>query len=201
MKQIFLSIVLSVSVLLLNSQISVAQEWQLEEESTQQKIETTLSDNEDAEEVIDSVTYASVLIIPFEPRMYLSDAERDIAKATKKDSEVNQRFFRYQVERTLVSRLQQSYGVKSLYFDTTAAAEENLYNIYSQVSYSYQEPVMPVEKRTFLKFNKKEKPDPETIDPTTASKYRSTGKNEYMSIELKDNVLLQELNAKYGPHS
>ena len=199
MKQIFLSIALSVCVLFLNSQSSVAQEWQLEEESTELKTETTLSDNEDIEEeVLDSVTYASVLVIPFKPRMYLSDAERDIAKATKKDSEVNQRYFRYQVERTLVSRLQQSYGVKSLYFDTTATAEDDLINIYSKVSYSYQEPVNPTEKRTFLKFNKKEKPDPETLDPTTASKYRSTGENEYMSVDFKDYAILQELNEKYG---
>ena len=64
MKQIFLSIALSVCMLFLNPQNSYAQEWQLEEESAEQKTNTTLSENED-EEVLDSVTYASVLIIPF----------------------------------------------------------------------------------------------------------------------------------------
>ncbi|NNM16058.1 MAG: hypothetical protein HKO56_05320 [Bacteroidia bacterium] len=174
-----------------------AQTWQLEEESTDKETSTdVISEVED--EVSDSVVQAQIMIIPFKPRMYLSDAERDIAKASKKQPEVNQRFFRWQVERSLVYRMQQNFGIKSLYFDTTQAAEEDLIRIYSSTNYSYQEPIAPIEKRSLMKFKKKKKQNAEMLDPTIANKYPTDGKNEYMSVQLRDYSILNELSEKYG---
>ena len=196
MKKFSLCTAIAVLVCCVLSFTLSAQEWKLEEE---QNTETTLEEEVTDEVIEDSVPIASILLIPFEPRMYLSDAERDIAKATKKQPEVNQRYFRYQVERSLVNRIQRSYGVKSLYFDTTQSAEDDMIELYSKVTYAYREPIMPETKRVFMKIKKKDKPDPESIDPVIATKYRHSYEDaEYMSATISDVNVLQEMNEKYG---
>lgn len=145
-----------------------------------------------------------VLIIPFDPYLYFSDADDDIAR----QSEIPKQQIRYIFRSSLNSSLNNPHGFESV--NLLSASNQNntdeLRNIYKHLSYSYQQ-------ITYSRFNplpKKQKPlatGPKAWfqkqkEKAGLAKPKEEGvaaeAGNYYGVQVKDSALYGYLNNQYN---
>lgn len=150
----------------------------------------------------DSVAYHKVMLIPFDPAFYLSDAENDIADATKKIPPATRDNFRmnidYQVKRA-IGRHRSCIALLSD-MDSLPSLKEALISVYSTTGYRYDKP-MPVPFKSEAADSttgKKNKKDKELLDSKIAAQYLITkGEAQYMNAIVNKPSVLNDLYDKY----
>lgn len=141
----------------------------------------------------------SVLVIPYIPTYYLSDADKDIAKATKKDIQRIREEFHRNIEWQVAQEIQKKNPCVSLlqkdsikaYFD--AAGE-----IFNATGYAYEKPKMKpaeiitsvIDSRSTVKT---------ATDPLTASTYLNDKTSEkFMNAVVSKKEVFKKMYEQFG---
>ena len=161
----------------------------------------------------DSFNYNKVMVIPFDPQMYFSDSDRQLAEFNKKKVNEIHQMFRQGLEFDVNARIIDKYQTYQIMRDTNLDAHKDLKSIYEGISYKYETP-SPIliareekKKKTFIeqfedkvKGKKKEKEvETKNEDGTTASHYKqNTDETRYMDVKLYSTEMLKYMSEKYG---
>ena len=152
----------------------------------------------------DSVPPVSIVLIPFAPEYYLSDADRDICAASNLEPVQLQHDLRVILDRKLAAALETLGSCATPCSDSSKASRLLLGRFYDRTAYSYQE---AVGRRILAKQKGREntskrqpkaggdRPSAE-MDATQALANRGDGK--YMSAEPRDTSLLAAIRSTYG---
>ncbi len=89
----------------------------------------------------DLFNYNKVLVIPFNPDLYFSDADHDLAKYNLKSVEEVRTKFRLGLDFNVNARVLSKYDTKSFMTDTSEDVQADLMSIYTGISYKYETPV------------------------------------------------------------
>lgn len=147
-----------------------------------------------------------VMIIPFDPNMYFSDADKDLAEYNDKSIKEIRTMFRYGLNVNLNARILSEYESRPLLTDTTHGAMDDLYAIYKGIRY-YQDKSMPAEhlmeesqEDTGEKkklFRRKNEEDGDEANATSKLKKEMNTK-AYMNVRIVHQEMLTFLKQKYG---
>ncbi|GIV33125.1 MAG: hypothetical protein KatS3mg031_0660 [Chitinophagales bacterium] len=147
-----------------------------------------------------------VMIIPFDPYLYFSDADEQLAKYNNKSIKEVRTLFRYGLNINVNAKILALYETRPLLTDTAKGASEDLYNIYKNISYfkdnSMPSPEMKKEmeaqsrKKGFRIFSAPE----ESTEAHTSSRLKlpDEKQKEYINVKIHNNAMLQYLRKKYG---
>ena len=147
----------------------------------------------------DSAVHKKILIIPFEPELYVSDMDREIGKANRLNQNQIVEKFRINFDRVLENTVQLKNETQSLLHDESSVDENAIVDIYSGISFEFT----PV-KRTQTK---KEKIISSVLPPKKIPQKEATIKNgqvftvrvtleRYMKTIIIDSLLLEHLSEK-----
>jgi len=148
----------------------------------------------------------SVLIVPFETKMYISDIDRDLAVKNELSYQDIKAKFRAGLDQNLFLTLKPYYNVLSFYTLEPQEAIKELSYIYNSIGYKYE--VMPKEevveeknigKKLLNKFKKKEKEE-EYIDAGIRNGQvvsQVDNREKYMKTTLSNDNLISMLNKRY----
>ncbi len=151
-----------------------------------------------------------VMIIPFDPDMYFSDADDLLAKYNQKSIKEVRTLFRYGLNVNLNAKILSNYGTRALLTDTAKTATEDLYNIYKSISYFKDKSIrtpdntnstgvttsqQSEQKKPLINFKKKE--DESTAQVNSKVKQTITP-NEYMNVKIHNKEMLTYLRNRYG---
>ncbi len=134
-----------------------------------------------------------MILVPYQPEFYLSDAERDIMASTDKTPDTYRQYFRKTLDLKLQAELETLAPCHSLLQDTSAAGRSVLEGFYDRTRYSYQDPVGPrvpqkneTQKKNnkFTIFN-----DPNAVPQTITTR----GDSKFMQAEPADTAWLSSL--------
>jgi len=153
-----------------------------------------------------STSKSSVLIIPFESKMYLSDIDRDLAHKNDMNFHDIKAKFRAALDREIYIALKQYYKPLSFYSVAPQESQKELAYIYNSIGYKYE--VVPEEEvvkkenigtKLVGKFKKKEKEE-EYIEAGIQGGQvvsKVDNREKYMKTKLSNEKLLPNLNEKY----
>ncbi len=144
-----------------------------------------------------------VMIIPYDPQFYLSDAEYDIIEATRKDPAVIRESFRRTAERYVQRIISRFRPCLSLLNDADSLPQlkEALWKVYSNTGYRYEKAVLlPAIQTRIDSLNKSlKKINRENTDSRTAYTYYQLPVDAlYMNAIISKPSVLRELHAEYG---
>jgi hypothetical protein len=140
-------------------------------------------------------TAHKILILSFNPELYLSDAEQDIIFHNKKTPEVYRQFFRSSLDLKILGEVKSIAPAYSLMQDTSKGAREELNLFYAQCGYKYENPIGASknkekdEKKKSALFKKKEEEVPGFIT--------TRGDAKFMNAEISDTAFYSYLMAQY----
>jgi len=149
----------------------------------------------------------SVMIIPFDPNMYFSDADEQLSKYNQKSLKEVRTLFRYGLNINVNAKIMSLYETRPLLTDTAESAVEDLYQIYQGISY-FKDKSIPVpesesnkmndsgEKKKLLAMLKKN--DGESEAQRASSLKEPDVRHEYMNVRIHDKRMLPYLKEKYG---
>jgi len=150
----------------------------------------------------DSIPAHKVMLIPYDPRYYLSDADRDIMEQSKMDGNTIRSSFRHNIDRHVQRAIGAGYQCISLLNDTADGLQETLYQITGHMGYRYEKaiPITPkthVLEKTITKVKESNTKDHE--DSKTASRYIPVAADAlYMhAIVAKPQALFDALYEQY----
>jgi hypothetical protein len=157
---------------------------------------------QEEEKAPDTMRVTKVMLIPFDERYYLSDADREIMEQSKITPDKFRSSFRQNVDRHVQRAIGGSYPCISLLNDTADALEQTLYKVLSRTGYRYEKAI-PIEARfeeDQHAGNRPKKSDPtEHQDSKTAVRYIPMEKDaKYMhAVVSKAPELFKELSIEY----
>lgn len=140
----------------------------------------------------------SVMLIPYDPRFYLSDADKDIVKESRKDAELIRRTFHNRAEWFVFRELKSKYpSVSLLHHDTLDAYINAAGSLFNATVFEYAKPMVPVYENInkVLFTNDNTKPQE---DSRTASQYLNERNNDYMNAVVTKKEVLQKLYENFG---
>jgi len=149
---------------------------------------------------------ASVLVIPFESKMYMSDIDRALGEANELNFQDIKAKFRAALDREIFIALKPYYKPLSFYAIEPQESRAELGYIYNSIGYKYevvpQEEVVKKEnkaKKLIGKFKKKEKEEKYIEAGIQGGQIVSQVDNreKYMKTTLPNEKLLPNLNQKY----
>ena len=151
-----------------------------------------------------------VMIVPYHPNYYLSDADQELAEINEKKPDELSRIFRYGLDFSMQVQVQQQFEAYSFLRDTAEVADAELRSMYSGITYKYQKPFDllsddKVEERKdthdgdifgIHQTNEEEKekrkrwgqPDEDEVELP----------KEYMNAVVKDPTVLADISGRYG---
>jgi hypothetical protein len=154
--------------------------------------------------------YKRILLVPYNPQMYISDSDYDIARVSKREMREMRERFRLGLDISLQAVFLTGYDSHSLLRDTTQAAQSEIQAIYDHSKYAYavpervlqqlaEEDGQPFYKSVF----KKKKPEPAQPEkglqaPEEKEDPRIKDSDRYLNIQITDAVLLPAMADKYG---
>lgn len=142
-------------------------------------------------------TPVSLLLIPYQPEFYLSDAERDIMKESRRTPDEYRAFFRQSLDLKLAAALEGLGTVHSILQDSSASGRGELARFYGTTGYSYADPVGP-RIADQKEIRKKEKASPLFSNQQTAPQSITTrGDSRFLQAEVSDTALLARWAARY----
>ena len=145
----------------------------------------------------DSLKYHRLLILPFNPEMYLSDAEHDIMQQTNKTPVEYRAYFRRVLDLKIAAEIEQLIPCVNLVQDTSLTAKKDIERFYYQAGYQYKNPVglkvsRPDEEET------KEKSKQKSYSQQDAPKYLTTkGDSKYFACDISDTSFFKNLAKRY----
>lgn len=155
----------------------------------------------------DTVTAGKILLIPFEPKMYMSDMDSKINQQTKWNSGQINENFRHQLDSQLKLKLQSTKRVVSFYSDSVKMSKDLMY-IYNSTNVSYDlvdkptAATAPSEKQTGIKNGELK------VEMNMDKKFMNTKLSDvevlsYLSKKYKTDyfVFVNELDIKTDPES
>lgn len=147
----------------------------------------------------DSVTGHSVMLIPFNPIYYLSDADRDIAKQTNKDIDRIREEFHNRMEWYVHKALKKRYPcVSLLQHDTLAGYRKAAGELFSNAGFEYAKPLVKTPE-TLTDLMTSKSADKQAQDSRLATNYLNEKSGEkYMSAVIKNKKVLEDLYSKFG---
>lgn len=151
----------------------------------------------------DSSIVHRILIIPYDPQFYLSDADHDIMDATKKEPGKVREAFRKTVDLYVQHAIGSFRPCISLLNDADSLPQLNeaLMIAYSKTGYRYEKAMpLPVQKERMDSVNKAlKKLSKENTDSRTAHNYHVPPPDaKYMNAVVGKPEILQELFSEYG---
>jgi hypothetical protein len=138
----------------------------------------------------DKTVSGKVMIIPFEPLMYMSEIDKKVNEQTGWNFEQIRENFRRQLDVKILLKLKTKTNAISFYMDSVKMAKD-LEFVYRSRSLAY-EPVDPKERNS-TPSNKKQKPI--TNGQLTVE---INNDNRFMNAKVINPALLPSLNKKYG---
>ncbi len=147
-----------------------------------------------------------VLIIPFEPKLYISDFDNQLAKKNEMTYQDIKAKFRAALDQNIFISLKDHYSPLSFYMIPEQDAIKELSYIYNSIGYKYE--VMPLEepeekesagKKLMNKFKKKDKEE----EPIEAGIYNGQvmaevdNREKYMQTKITNENLIATLNQGY----
>ncbi len=146
----------------------------------------------------DSLVYHKLLLVPFDPMMYLSDAEQDILEQSEKKAEDYRNYMRKSLDNKIAAEVEQIIPCYSLLGARTEAALESTGEIYGQCNFDYAEP-MKLKQTKSIKQNTSSGNSKKTLDSKVAPQYITVqGDAKYMNATIKNKELFEKLNKQYG---
>jgi len=152
---------------------------------------------------VDSLKAHKVMLIPYDPRYYLSDADRDIAEQSKTDPTKFRSDFRHSIDRNVQRAIRGSYECISLLNDTADDLETTMYRVLGLTGYK-MEPAIPITPKPLNNEDvpvktKSSNNTKEHEDSKTASQYIPVKANAmYMNAVVKrPQDLFKELYEQY----
>jgi hypothetical protein len=150
----------------------------------------------------DSVPVHRVILVPYDPRYYLSDADRDIAEQSNIDANRFRATFHQTIDRHVQRAISGTYECISLLNDTADRLEKTLQEVMSKTGYRYEKaiPITPKPpKEGFAIFQPKSQDEKQHIDSRTATQYIPVSEDAmYMrAIVSKPEALFSKLNEEY----
>jgi hypothetical protein len=150
----------------------------------------------------DTLMAHKVLLVPYDPRYYLSDADRDIAEQSQMEAVKFRSNFRHSIDRNVQRAIRGSYECISLLNDTADGLEQTMAEVLSRTGYRYEKaiPITPKpidENKTVLKTKSTNSREHE--DSKTASRYIPV-KNDAMYMNAvvgKPQELFKQLYEQY----
>lgn len=134
-----------------------------------------------------SVT-GKICLIPFEPKLYMSEIDQKINQQTKWDWETIRENFRKQIDSQLKLKLQSSFSVVSFYADSAKMAKDLEYT-YKSTSLSYDLVSKPSDAKTESKTQNGISNGQITVEQNSDKKF--------MNTKLTNVEVLTYLNKKY----
>jgi len=147
----------------------------------------------------------SVMIIPFNPDMYFSDSDPDLAKYNRKSIPEVRKMFRYGLSINLNARIMKEHDSRSMISDSAQDAQLDLTRIYNSIDY-FQDKAKSVQVKEELEnnekglvnktkgfFSKKDKEQTSNKDGEVGDDYK-----KYMNVRINNPELLPYLSDKYG---
>jgi hypothetical protein len=135
-----------------------------------------------------------ILIIPYEPKMHISDADHDIAESSNRSTQQMRAMFRTGLAHQLNTTIVTSYPTYSLLEDLRPEAQSELNRIYHAMDYSYDTVFSAHQNKAEAngkKLTKKEQK--KELESKTAS-----GDIRFMNVKILDPHLLSDLSQQYG---
>lgn len=162
----------------------------------------------------DPLRYNKVLIIPFDPGNYFSDADENIASFSKKNPKEVHAIFRKNLDYAINQKVGRNYKTTQILRDTTSGGKVDLKSVYKAISYREQVPT-PILNKTDDKKKKaflaqieeriKDKFKEDKIEQTEAEKKavhliekENNTNRKYMDAEVHSQEMLDYFNNKYG---
>lgn len=154
----------------------------------------------------ESTGKSKVLIIPFEPRLYVSDIDRDLVQENEMNFQDIKAKFRAALDQNIYVSLKKYYSPLSFYTIPQEDAIKELSYIYNSIGYKYE--VMPVEevvekenagKKLMSKFKKKEKEEEYEEASIQNGQIISQvdDREKYMMTKISNDNLINTLNKQY----
>lgn len=150
---------------------------------------------------------SSVLIIPFEAKMYFSDIDKDVSQKTELNFHEIKAKFRAALDQNIFIALKKYYNPLSFYSIEPEEAKQDLMYIYNSIGYKYevvpQEEVVEKEtvgKKLISKLKKKEKKENEYIEAGIQNGQivsKVDNREKYMKTKITNENLLPNLDKKY----
>lgn len=129
-----------------------------------------------------------ICVVPFEPKIYMSEIDQKINQVTKWNWETIRENFRRQLNDQLKAKLQGTYTVLSFYADSAKMAKDLDYT-YNSTSLSYDPVSKPTDART------------PTVKKTGISNgqiaVESSSEKKFMNTKLTNTEVLAYMNKKY----
>lgn len=149
---------------------------------------------------------SSVLVIPFESKMYLSDIDRDLAKKNEMNFQDIKAKFRAALDREIFIALKKYFNPLSFYSIEPQESRAELAYIYNSIGYKYE--VVPEEvvvkketvgKKLIGKFKKKKKEEEYIKAGIQGGQVVSQVDNreKYMKTKITNEKLLANLDSKF----
>ena len=157
-----------------------------------------------AQEDSTAYNYKRVLIIPYDPMMYFSDADHDLAKYNNKDVRDVREKFRYDLNYNVKMSVMTRYEARPLLTDSTEDAHIDLQKIYKSVTYKQEKTKPVVASDDVQEVNgtsswKDRFRFSQNDDAQAADKYNTkSGPQQYMNVVVHNNAMFTYLNKKYG---
>lgn len=152
----------------------------------------------------DSVPRASLVLIPYPPEYYLSDADRDICAASSLEQVQLQHTIRLALDRKLTAALETLGSCTAACTDSSSTGRRLIGKYYDRTAYTYRSAV----GRRVLSKQKGREPNNRKAEKSTSSRTEpefdatqamaNRGDGKYMSAEPRDTTLLPELRRTYG---
>ncbi len=146
----------------------------------------------------------AVMIIPFDPNMYFSDADDQLAKYNGKSIKEVRTLFRYGININVNAKILSLYQTRPLLTDTAKRAVEDLYAIYKGISY-FKDKSMPLSEAEEKAYATEEKKkisvagkSLESEGQMASSLKQPVVRHEYMNVKIHDKRMLLYLKEKYG---
>ncbi len=145
----------------------------------------------------DSVEH-SVMLVPYDPRFYLSDSDREIAEVSKKSPELIRKRMHSRAEWYTYKAIKRKYpAVSLLQNDTIEAYIEAAEALFSNSNLLYAKPVLDAPAALQLSLNKEVNKD--AVDSRTATKYlNENGRSQFMKADFRKKEVLESLYKQFG---
>lgn len=146
-----------------------------------------------------------VMIIPFNPFYYLSDADAELALYNKKSQNEISTLFRYGLDMNVNARILTVYNAQSILTDTSVQSAKDLQYIYSNISYKYEKPMdihgkdsipQQMEQTDLFGINSPALNEKKKLSDKT--KVEDTVVKKYLNAVVKNAELFPALQQKYG---
>jgi hypothetical protein len=143
----------------------------------------------------DTIPAKKILIIPYDPKMHLSDADRDMAEYSEKNQEQIRSMFRMGFMHRLHATVATVHPTYSLLEDLRPETMRELERIYASVDYSFDTVYSFYHPRYDSLKSKAENKKAQKIE---LERKKASGDLRYINVHLKRPMLIAELNQNFG---